>query len=523
MRLISSSRAVLGYIAALWLVGCGSVNIVSTPIENIDTLPLKVTALTEAQQRTWGHADLLTDTIPGMSVNKAYTDILGNKKGARVIVAVLDSGIDFTHEDLDGVMWTNKGEKPGNGKDDDGNGYVDDVHGYNFLGDSYYEQQEFARMLRLGLGDEATRAKAREELNKEYKKYSDNKRAYVSSKDQTEQIHKIVKEADLAIQKHLGKETYTKEEVGAIETTDPSLSRSASIIQQMYSYGESIPEVLALMQADIDRFQEGILYFSERLDYHLNVNFEGRTAVGDNPYDITDADYGDGNPKNKVAEESHGTHVAGIIAAERNNGIGMNGVANNVAIMSVRVVPNGDEYDKDVALGIRYAVDNGASIINASFGKSFSPNAEWVYEAIKYAAENDVLIVHAAGNDGKDLDDPMNANYPKDHINEKEYTNNLLSVGALNEKYGAEMVASFSNYGAKNVDVFAPGGAIYSTVPDNEYKSQGGTSMAAPAVSGVAALIRSQFPNLSASEVKEIIMASGLSSKTKVVLSGDPS
>lgn len=523
MRLLNSSRVLLGSIAALWLVGCGSVNIVATPIENIDTLPLKVTGLTDAEKKTWGHADLLTDTIPGMSVEKAYTDILGNKKGAKVIVAVLDSGIDFTHEDLDGVMWTNKGEKPGNGKDDDGNGYVDDVHGYNFLGDSYYEQHEFARMLRLGLGDEKTRAKAKEKLDEEYKLYSDNKRAYVSSKDQTEQIQDIVKEADLSIKKHLGKESYTKEEVRAIKTTDPSLSRSASIIQQMYAYGESIPEVLALMQGDIDRFQEGILHFTEKLEYHLNVDFDGRTTVGDNPYDITDADYGDGNPKNKDAEESHGTHVAGIIAAERDNGIGINGVANNVAIMSIRAVPNGDEYDKDVALGIRYAVDNGASIINASFGKAFSPNAEWVYEAIKYAAEKDVLIVHAAGNDGKDLDDPVNANFPKDHVNQKEYTDNLLSVGALNEKYGAEMVASFSNYGAKNVDVFAPGGAIYSTIPNNAYKSQGGTSMAAPGVSGIAALIRSQFPNLSAAEVKEIIMDSGLSSKTKVLLSGDPS
>jgi len=523
MRTILSKRIVVGYITALWLAGCGSVNIVSTPIENIDTLPLKVTALTETQKRTWGHADLLTDTIPGMSVDKAYADILGNKKGAKVIVAVLDSGIDLTHEDLDGVLWVNKGEKPGNGKDDDGNGYVDDVHGYNFLGESYYEQQEFARILRLGLEDEPTRAKAKAKLDKEYQKASQSKRMYVSNRDQTEQTQRVVKQADLEIKKHLEKETYTKEEVFAIKTDDPSLGRSVRIIQQMYSYGETIPEVLVLIQEDIDKFQEGALYFSERLDYHLNVNFKGRTVVGDNPYDISDADYGDGNPMNRDNEESHGTHVAGIIAAERNNGIGMNGVANNVAIMSIRAVPNGDEYDKDIALGIRYAVDNGASIINASFGKSFSPNAEWVYEAIKYAAENDVLIVHAAGNDGEDLDDPMNANFPRDYVNGIEFTDNLISVGALNEKYGAEMVTSFSNYGAKNVDVFAPGGAIYSSLPNNDYEFQDGTSMAAPGVSGVAALIRSHFPELSASEVKHIIMDSGLSSKTKVMLSGDPS
>jgi subtilisin family serine protease len=523
MRSIKSMRILLGYIASLWIVGCGSVNIVSTPIENIDSLPLKVAELTETQKRAWGHADLLTDTIPGMSVDKAYSDIIGNKKGAKVIVAVLDSGIDLMHEDLDDVMWVNSGEKPGNGKDDDGNGYVDDVHGYNFLGESYYEQHEFARILRLGLEDEPTRARAKEKLDKEFKKASESKQMVVSNRDQTQQIQAIVKEADLEVKKHLGKETYTKEEVLAIKTSDLSLSRSVSIIQQMYSYGKTIPEVLELIQSDIDQFQEGVLYFSERLDYHLNVNFEGRKVVGDNPYDISDADYGDGNPMNRDSEESHGTHVAGIIAAERNNGIGMNGVANNVAIMSVRVIPNGDEYDKDVALGIRYAVDNGAKVINASFGKSFSPNAEWVYEAIKYAADKDVLIVHAAGNDGEDLDDPKNTNFPKDHINGKEYTGNLITVGALNDTYGPEMIASFSNYGANNVDVFAPGGNIYSSMPNNAYKFQGGTSMAAPGVSGVAALIRSYFPKLSASEVKQIIIDSGLSSKTKVMLSGDPS
>jgi subtilisin family serine protease len=190
--------------------------------------------------------------------------------------------------------------------------------------------------------------------------------------------------------------------------------------------------------------------------------------------------------------------------------------------MAIRAVPNGDEYDKDIARGIRYAVDNGASIINASFGKSFSPNAEWVYEAIQYAADNDVLIVHAAGNDGEDLDKPGNENYPNDARGQgPEFADNVLTVGALNSDYGAEMVASFSNYGTQNVDIFAPGGEIYSTMPDSKYDFNGGTSMAAPAVSGIAALIRSYFPKLTAPQVKKIIMQSGLSTKTNVVVGGD--
>jgi subtilisin family serine protease len=224
-----------------------------------------------------------------------------------------------------------------------------------------------------------------------------------------------------------------------------------------------------------------------------------------------------------VKDESHGTHVAGIIAAERNNGKGANGVANNVALMSIRAVPNGDEYDKDIALGIRYAVDNGAKVINGSFGKSFSPNAQWVYDAIVYAASKDVLFVHAAGNDGNNLDDPQNPNFPNDQINNgPEMADNVITVGALTSKYGGDMVASFSNYGAINVDVFAPGAAIYSTVPDNGYEYMGGTSMAAPAVAGVAALIRSQYPDLTAPQVKKIIMQSGVPTSSAVVLSGDP-
>jgi subtilisin family serine protease len=202
----------------------------------------------------------------------------------------------------------------------------------------------------------------------------------------------------------------------------------------------------------------------------------------------------------------------------------MNGIANNVEIMSIRAVPNGDEYDKDIALGIRYAVDNGAGIINASFGKSFSPYAEWVYDAIKYAASKDVLIVHAAGNDGKDLDLPENANYPNDQVaNGPEIADNVITVGALDSKYGSEMVASYSNYGAINVDVLAPGSDIYSTNPENKYEFHNGTSFAAPGVSGVAALIRSQYPKLTAPQVKKILMDSGQTTTTAVILSGDNS
>lgn len=496
--------------AALFLIGCGAAPMVATPIENIDNVPLKISELTEAEKKTWSHADLRIDTIPGMSVDKAYKELLKNKKGNTVIVAVLDTGIDLEHEDLDEVLWINTGELPNNGKDDDNNGYIDDVHGYNFLGESYNEQMEYARMLRLHLGDTSKRAEAQRVLNNEYPKALQNKQQY-------EQIRHIVQNAHEAVQKAVGKAAYTQEELQAIKPETVQMEQYIALLTSMLTHGESIPEVLK-------ELTDAVMYFSDRVNYHLNTNFNGRIPVGDDPYDITDSAYGNGNPKNLVDTENHGTHVAGIIAAERNNGKGVNGVARNVQLMSIRAIPNGDEYDKDIALAIRYAVDNGATIINCSFGKSFSPKAEWVYDAIQYAASKDVLIVHAAGNDGEDLDDPEHTNYPNDHkAGSIEFADNVLTVGALTSNYGSTLIAPFSNYGQQNVDIYAPGEAIYSTLPNNTYDFQGGTSMAAPAVSGVAALVRSYYPQLSAAQVKHIIMQSGLPVKTSVIVGGDPS
>ena len=494
---------------ALLASGCGATSLVSTPVENIDTVPLKVTELSEEASKSWSHADLRQDTIPGMSVDRAYREIVGNRKGKTVVVAVLDSGIDLEHEDLNDVLWTNRGEKPGNGKDDDNNGYVDDVHGYNFLGESYHEQLESARILKLKLGDAALQARAQSVLQEETNETAANKQRY-------EQILQAVQSADAAVKAHLKKDSYTKADVTAIKTEDAELQQHLGVIKQMFAFEDSIDEVLS-------QLKEGIDYFSDRLNYHFNVDFNGRATVGDDPYDLNDRGYGNGNPRNRVEDESHGTHVAGIIAAERGNGIGVDGVANNVELMAVRTVPDGDEYDKDVALAIRYAADNGAQVINASFGKSFSPKAEWVYDAIKYAASKDVLIVHAAGNDGLDLDQPENPNYPNDQVGTgPEIADNVLTVGSLESDYGSEMVSSFSNYGKVNVDIFAPGGQIYSTMPGNEYEFQGGTSMAAPAVAGIAAMVRSYYPKLTAPQVKRIIMQSGLAVTPQVVLAGNP-
>lgn len=261
-------------------------------------------------------------------------------------------------------------------------------------------------------------------------------------------------------------------------------------------------------------------YAYDQVNYHLNLEFDGRKLTGDNPDDINDRNYGNNNvigPDKKQAD--HGTHVSGIIAQVRHNNLGGDGVANNVEIMALRAVPNGDEYDKDIALAIRYAADNGAKVINGSFGKGFSPHKEWVYDAIKYAASKDVLIVHAAGNDGANID--IEENFPDDQINGKEISDNFISIGALNFEYGVGMIAVFSNYGKQNVDIFSPGVEIYATTPNNTYRYEQGTSMASPNVAGVAALIRSYYPDLTAFQVKKILMDSGVSIEKEVNVPGE--
>lgn len=486
----------------------GGAPIISTPIENIDTTPIKEATLTEAEAHNWGHLDLVKDTIPGMSVDKAYAEIIKGKKGKKIIVAVIDSGIDINHEDLDGVLWTNKKEIAGNGKDDDGNGYVDDIHGWNFLGEGYNEQLEYIRLIASGDTSAPRYAEAKTKYDKDYAQA-------LAQKQQYDQIYTGVESAHKTLTAHFKKPDYTPKEVNAIKTENTDLKTAVDTAKFMYGNGmTSINEAL-------EQIKGGVEYFTSRVNYNLNKDFNGR-KTGDNPDDYNDkSGYGNGNVLPVKKSESHGTHVAGIIAAERNNGKGANGVANNVEIMSIRAVPNGDEYDKDIAKAIRYAVDNGAKIINGSFGKSFSPHPEWVREAIKYASDNDVIFVHAAGNDSKNVD--TEPNFPDDNVNYVEVSNTYIRVGALAPKYGTNIVAGFSNYGKKNVDVFAPGAQVYSTTPENEYQTKGGTSMAAPAVAGVAALVWSQYPKLTAAKVKQIILDSGLPVTSKVVVGGDAS
>ncbi len=463
----------------------------STNAANIDKMPLKTTPISEANMKRWSHLDLAKDTIPGMSVDRAYAELLKGKKGTKIIVAVVDSGVDIEHEDLKSVVWKNPKEIAGNKKDDDNNGFIDDINGWNFLGDSDNEQLEMTRVVKKG-NDGSTQFQA---ASAEF----ESKKAELDP--QKKQVDMLLG-ADKAVRTFLKKDNFTLADVKAMETTDPTLMQYKGMFTQILT---------TTPKAEFDtQIQEYKDYVYDQLNYNLNTEFDGRKIVGDNPNDMNDKKYGNNNvigPKKEGAK--HGTHVAGIIAQVRGNNKGGDGIAsNNVQIMAVRAVPNGDEYDKDIALAIRYAVDNGAKVINGSFGKSYSPNRQWVYDAIKYAETKDVLFVHAAGNDAKDIDTAPNFPNDADGAN-PEYADNVLTIGALNYEYGASQMANFSNYGKTNVDIFAPGVKIYATTPKNTYEYLQGTSMASPNVAGVAALVRAYYPSLTASQVKHIIMDSG--------------
>jgi len=499
---------------ALAVTSCSSISKIPVPqpSNNVVNLPAKKAPLTDTQKKNWAHADLMTDTIPGLSLTKAYKFLKG-KKGVQVIVGVVDSGDDINQEDLSANIWTNPNEIANNGKDDDNNGFIDDVHGWNFLGKTLNENIELTRLLKKlkpRFDDKAT-ADIAEADKKDFAQYQEMNKVYEAKETglrPQKQFVDMLYNAYKSLAKVMNKDQFNAKDLTAFNTVNPDLIKAKNIVTKgIFERGAAFK--------DLKKYKD---YLDKQLNYYYNLKFSGRKQ-GDNPDINTPKIYGDNNVVGDKSVEEHATHVSGIIAAVRNNGKGMNGVANNVKILPVRVVPEGDEYDKDVANGIRYAVDNGAKVINMSFGKGYSPHSQWVYDAIIYAASKDVLLVHAAGNDAADNDNVNNfPNDAKDMVT--EFTDNMITVGALSPSYSDKLPASFSNYGRLNVDVFAPGVKIYSTIPNNKYEYFSGTSMASPEVAGVAALIRSYYPKLTASQVKHILMNSGIKVDKEVLLPG---
>ena len=461
----------------------------------------------------WYLLDPEQDSLQGVSSERAYQTLLKDKPSRTIIVAVIDSGIDIDHEDLKSVIWINEKEIAGNGIDDDKNGYVDDVHGWNFIGgkdgnvdaDTYELTREYIRL--KAKYENAEISKLAKKERQEYESYLQIKDKFEKLKAKNEQQYKLYAGMYKSItfsldtlKSLLDVEQIMPGDVKKFETTDPGLLFAKGFLLSMYrNMGED---------ADLDEYlielKEAVDYYYPIVKYGYNEDFDSREIVGDNVSNLQEKNYGNNDVKGPDPE--HGTHVAGIIGADRKNDIGVKGIADNVKIMPVRAVPNGDERDKDVANAIIYAVNNGARIINMSFGKSFSPQKEAVDKAVRYAEQKGVLLIHAAGNDAENSDEKKN--YPSRFYMDGKEAKNWIEVGASSAGSNLDFVGSFSNYGKKMVSLFAPGVEIYSTVPDNKYKNLDGTSMASPASAGVAALLMSYFPELTAVEVKDILMLS---------------
>ncbi len=463
-------------------------------------------ASAQSQKKNWFNLDLKADSVFGISTEKAYNELLKGKKSNTVIVGILDSGVDGVHEDLKSVMWVNKKEKAGNGKDDDKNGYIDDVNGWSFLGGKEgnvnHETVEITRLVRRDAARFAnvTEANVKAADKKDFEAYLANKNEFEDALEKAKtglQRFENFKNAVDGLVKKIGKENPTLED---IKNYTPEGQVESSIKNTL---------IRGLANSDFKDFYEaqikgGYDYFYGQVNYNYNLSYDPRSVVGDDPNNSNERFYG--NNDSKGPDPSHGTHVAGIIGANRKNTIGINGVADNVLLMAVRNVPDGDERDKDVANAIRYAVDNGAKVLNMSFGKAYSWDKKVVDDAVKYAISRDVLLVHAAGNDNKNLDSENN--FPTNKYEDGSLASAWLTVGASTPYNDKRLKASFSNYGKTSVDVFAPGFGIYSTFPNQTYKDENGTSMASPVVAGLAALIRSYYPKLKATQVKEIIMKS---------------
>lgn len=451
----------------------------------------------------WFNLDPQTNRVQGVSTEKTY-QILADRKGEKVVVAVIDSGVDIKHEDLQGKLWINQDEVAGNGIDDDKNGYVDDIYGWNFIGGAEgehvnYDTYELTRQYTY-LKEKYKDTDLEDLSKKELAHFEEIKHQFETKSAEAQQeyqaftyFHKNFTRSKKLMEAYLDVDSLTARDVINMESPDDVVLMAKGFME--YAFENNLDESL---------LEEGIEHYRQAVEYGYNTEYNSRMIVGDDYGDKSEKFYGNNDVTGP--DSRHGTHVAGIIAADRHNNVGTKGIADHVEIMAIRAVPNGDERDKDVANAIYYAVDNGAQIINMSFGKSFSPNKHIVDEAVRYADMNGVLIIHAAGNSSENIDETDN--FPTKIYENKKPASNWIEVGASSWKGQEDFVATFSNYGKRSVDVFAPGVDVFSTTPDQGYESLSGTSMAAPVTAGVAALLMSYYPDLNANQVKDIILSS---------------
>jgi subtilisin family serine protease len=524
-------------LVSLLFISCKTIAISNT---NTASLSNKSETLNELQ--TWYRKDYTLNKIPGISLDKWYALNKKQPKIKNIVVAVIDTQIDLKHEDLQGQIWTNPNEIANNGIDDDNNGYVDDTNGWNFTGTTnggyvVWGNFEYVRLLRdWGL---IFKDKMDNQINaQDLPKYKEYKRALKIYQDESSYYKNWLKSSKYSValfptvkdslKHYFPREDYNYQQLDSLynlykindknfrqrrEDDDRDIGAMIGFMKLRFDDGEQTIEKMKETEAQLDSI----------VNKNVNVNFDERIAIGDNP---TALEKGYGNNNVSITKpgyrsiQDHCTKVSGIIAANRENTIGIKGIVQQVKIMPLNISFSGDEHDKDIAMAVRYAVDNGAKVINMSFGKEFSLHKEWVFEAFKYAEEHNVLLIHCSGNNSFNADE--NPYYPSDvaYDGSKEVCGNFINVGSISSRLDSTFVSTFSNYGKQNVDLFAPGEEIYTTTSGNSYISDSGTSLAGPMVSGTAALIWSYYPKLTVQEVKQIILDSGTAYDIEVIVPG---
>ena len=457
--------------------------------------------LSDSTSNKWYALDVQKDSIAGLSLFKTFSEFNKPPKSKPVIIAILDTGIDIDHKDLKNNIWVNLKETPNNNIDDDGNGYKDDIYGWNFLGNSKGENitetnKEYVRIYRyydnIFQNTDSTSLTPNKLLD--YKKYTTFKKKYLKAKEalathfkNSNFYYSKYVRAKTALKQYFPKYKYSLERLNEIDTVGNALGEHVKMIELLLRYKDTD-----------ENFTKNYMITKAKFEKRGNVKFNERDILNEDENDITDINYGNNKLANNLNIFRHATEVAGVIKEDF------------IKLMPLAVVTNGgDPHDKDIALAIRYAVDNGAKVINMSFGKDYSLYPEWVFDAIKYAEQHNVLIVSSAGNSRVNLDETTT--YPNDHNGDGiEVADNFLMVGGSTKEANENLYYKYSNYGKTTVDVFAPAEDIYTTIPNNEYTTDTGTSLASALTSKVAALIFSHYPKLTANQVKHIIMDSGV-------------
>lgn len=484
------------------LFNCKEVKIKPLKINLPTKISEKKNTLSNKEKENWFLRDVILDTIPGISLQKAHDSLLINKNPNEIIIAVLDSEIDILHESLKNNIWINKKETPNN-IDDDKNGYIDDINGWNFLGNKNGENNTFTSYAFTRVVKKLNFKYENVKVIKDSSEYIHYLKAKEKLKKKTEfakgdieyanMIQNSLTDVNKYLLKYFPKRDFTLEKLDSLKIiylNNKELQEKILIKSNFIKYGFS--------KKYIDNYK---LEAEERIDKLLNLTYNDRIVIGDNPEDINDSNYGNRYVNKNINVFKHGTEIAGGILSVNKK---------NIKIMPICISPYGDERDKDIAIGIKYAVDNGAKIINMSFGKEFSQHKEWVFDAMKYAEEHNVLIVSSSGNSGYDLN-KKNDYYPNDNVNNgKEVTNNFLLVGGISCRLNKKFLFYNTNYGNIDVDLFAPAEDIFTTFPNNKNDYDTGTSLASAITCGAASIIYQNYPNLSVSQIKHIIMNSGL-------------